>query len=67
MASMSDIADLSAHREKLQAKADEIIGIAMVLRGKLKSVVSEPLPDAELDVLVEALNGFIKAAEGMKR
>ena len=64
---MTEIADLSAHREKLQAKADDIIGQALLLRSRLKSVVSEPLPDAELDVLVDALNGFIKAAEGMKR
>ena len=63
---MTDIADLAAHREKLNARADDIIGQAMALRAKLKSVISEPLPDAELDALVEALNGFIKAAEGVK-
>ena len=64
---MTDIADLAAHREKLQAKADEIIGQALLLRSRLKSVISEPLPDPELNALVEALNAFVRAAEGMKR
>ena len=57
------LSDLTAYQNELRGKADDIIGMAMQLRSKLKNVISEPLPEDESDALIIALSAFIKEAK----
>ena len=59
--------ELMEHQEALCAKADEIIGLALRLRLKLRTADSAPLPEDETDVLLKALTDFIKEAQACQR
>lgn len=63
----SNVFDLAAHQAALGQQADEIIGLAMQLRSRLRTAVSAPLPDKATDDLILALAVFVAEARRCER
>ena len=61
------IDDITTHQERCCAAADEIIGMALRLRVKLKTADNLPIPDVEADALINALSNFIREAHEWQR
>lgn len=61
--SNDNVIALAAHQAALREQADEIIGLAMQLRSKLKTSCSVPIPDRETDALIIALTTFVTASK----
>ncbi len=59
--------DLTSHKDRLCAKADEIIGIAMQLRAGLRLADNLPLPEDAGNALIRALTDFVREAEKCHR
>lgn len=59
--------DLAAHQEAACAKADEIAGLALRLRARLKAATNLPLPATATDDLIRQLTIFVAEAERFPR
>ncbi len=61
------VTQLADHQSSLCARADEIIGLAIRLKTRLKGAVNLPLPDDATDNLILALAIFVAESERCPR